>query len=80
MRLNHCAGSPLSSANTHWLDHAKESYSETEISETKSVLDVITVFIAYPVFWALYEQQVGKHETNDAKLDNRHQCNTMINN
>lgn len=72
MRLNHCTGIPLSSANTHWLDYAKGSYTETEISETKSALHVITVFMAYPVFWALYEQQVGKHKTKDVKLDNKY--------
>ncbi|XP_022182964.1 peptide transporter family 2-like isoform X1 [Myzus persicae] len=41
---------------THWLDNAKGKYTESEISDTKSVLKVICVFMAYPVFWSLYEQ------------------------
>lgn len=43
---------------THWLDNAKGKYTESEISDTRSVLDVICVFIAYPVFWSLYTQSV----------------------
>lgn len=44
---------------THWLENAKGVYTETEISDTRTALDVIGVFAAYPVFWSLYEQQVG---------------------
>lgn len=45
-------------SKSHWLDNAKGKYTESEISDTRSVLNVISVFIAYPVFWSLYEQPV----------------------
>lgn len=43
---------------SHWLDNAKGVYAETEISDTRKALNAIVSFTAYPVFWALYEQQV----------------------
>ena len=42
----------------HWLDNAKGQNTESEISDTRSVLDVICVFSAYPVFWSLSELMV----------------------
>ncbi|XP_025417485.1 peptide transporter family 1-like isoform X2 [Sipha flava] len=55
--------------HTHWLDHAKTAYTEDEISDTRAALNAITVFIGYPVFWALYEQQ-GSRWTLQAMLMN----------
>ncbi|XP_060842005.1 peptide transporter family 1-like isoform X2 [Rhopalosiphum padi] len=53
----------------HWLEYAKEKYTESEISDTKSILDVICVFTAYPVFWSLYELP-GSRWTLQATLMN----------
>lgn len=50
--------SDLSSRKPHWLDHANSKYTETEVSDTKTALNVIAVFTTYPVFWSLLEQQV----------------------
>lgn len=47
------------SDHTHWMDNARGAYSETEIIETKMALNAISVFVTFPVFWALYEQQVN---------------------
>eukprot|EP00102_Acyrthosiphon_pisum_P021995 XP_016659205.1 PREDICTED: solute carrier family 15 member 2 isoform X1 [Acyrthosiphon pisum] len=54
---------------THWLDNAKGKYTESEISDTRSVLSVICVFTAYPVFWSLFEQP-GSRWTLQALLMN----------
>eukprot|EP00102_Acyrthosiphon_pisum_P018742 XP_016655952.1 PREDICTED: peptide transporter family 2-like isoform X1 [Acyrthosiphon pisum] len=54
---------------SHWLENAKGVYTETEISDTRTALDVISVFVAYPVFWSLYEQQ-GSRWTLQAMLMN----------
>ncbi|CAH1716129.1 peptide transporter family 1-like [Aphis gossypii] len=53
----------------HWLENAKGVYTETEISDTKTALEVIRVFVAFPVFWSLYEQQ-GSRWTLQATLMN----------
>lgn len=47
------------SDGAHWIDHASHKYSKIEVSSTKAALEVLYIFIAYPVFWALYEQQVN---------------------
>lgn len=52
--------SPSSSKKAHWLDHSSDKYTEIEVSDTKAAMEVLYTYIAYPVFWALYEQQV-KH-------------------
>ncbi|XP_050436407.1 peptide transporter family 2-like [Adelges cooleyi] len=44
----------------HWLDCAHAKYTETEVSETKAVLGVTTALMAFPIFWALYEQQSSR--------------------
>jgi len=48
-----------SSNEAHWLDITDNKYSKTEVSDTKAALEVLYTYIAYPVFWALYEQQVS---------------------
>ncbi|XP_060839690.1 peptide transporter family 1-like isoform X2 [Rhopalosiphum padi] len=53
----------------HWLENAKGVYTETEIADTKTALEVISVFVAFPVFWSLYEQQ-GSRWTLQATLMN----------
>lgn len=50
-----------SSDTVHWLDLASSKYSKIQISDTKSALDVLYIYIFFPVFWALYEQQVRIH-------------------
>ncbi|XP_029345397.1 peptide transporter family 1 isoform X2 [Acyrthosiphon pisum] len=58
-----------SSNEAHWLDIAGNKYSKTEVSDTKAALEVLYTYIAYPVFWALYEQQ-GSRWTLQATLMN----------
>jgi solute carrier family 15 oligopeptide transporter 1 len=61
--------SSRSPRNNHWLDNAKDEYTETEISEMKTFLNVITVFTAYPMYWALYEQ-VSTQTSSKARRQN----------
>ncbi|XP_060881257.1 peptide transporter family 1-like isoform X2 [Metopolophium dirhodum] len=56
---------------THWLDNAKGKYTESEISDTRSVLDLLCVFTAFPVYWSLYTQS-GSTWTLQATLMNGH--------
>ncbi|XP_008190251.1 peptide transporter family 1 [Acyrthosiphon pisum] len=62
-----------SSNEAHWLDITGNKYSKTEVSDTKAALEVLYTFIAYPVFWALYEQQGSRWTLQatlmDGKLD-----------
>lgn len=49
------------SSNTkrsHWLNYADDKFSEKEISDIHSALDVMYLFTPFPFFWALFDQQV----------------------
>ncbi|XP_025198526.1 peptide transporter family 1 isoform X2 [Melanaphis sacchari] len=53
----------------HWLNYADDKFSEKEISDIRSALDVIYLFIPFPFFWALFDQQ-GSRWTLQATLMN----------
>ncbi|CAI6367551.1 unnamed protein product [Macrosiphum euphorbiae] len=61
------------SNEAHWLDIAGNKYSKTEVSDTKAAMEVLYTYIAYPVFWALYDQQGSRWTLQatlmDGKLD-----------
>jgi solute carrier family 15 oligopeptide transporter 1 len=41
----------------HWLDYSSDLYDQRTISDIKSVLKVLKLFIPLPIFWALFDQQ-----------------------
>jgi len=47
-----------STTKSHWLNYADDKFSEKEISDIRSALDVIYLFTPFPFFWALFDQQV----------------------
>lgn len=57
----------LTSNKDRSLDVTSNKYSKIEVSDTNSALEVLYIFIAYPVFWALFEQQ-GSRWTLQATL------------
>ena len=44
----------------HWLDHAKDDYSDSLVEDTKVLLQVLKIFLPIPVFWALFDQQSSR--------------------
>lgn len=43
----------------HWLDYAEERYGKVFVADVKAVLRVCVLFLLYPLFWALYDQQAS---------------------
>lgn len=43
----------------YWLEYADDRYNAQEISESRSALAVIYLFIPVPMFFALFDQQVS---------------------
>ncbi|XP_056636577.1 peptide transporter family 1-like isoform X3 [Diorhabda sublineata] len=41
----------------HWLDYAEEQYGKKLVSDIKSALHVMVLYLPLPIFWALYDQQ-----------------------
>uniref|UniRef100_A0A8C0LBZ1 Solute carrier family 15 member 1 n=1 Tax=Canis lupus dingo TaxID=286419 RepID=A0A8C0LBZ1_CANLU len=52
----------------HWLDWAKEKYDERLISQIKMVTKVMFLYIPLPMFWALFDQQVGLLEVQPDQM------------
>lgn len=48
-----------SSDNVRWLVRAGNKYFRTEVSDTEAAVEVLHTYIAYPLFCALFEQQVS---------------------
>ncbi|XP_027843456.2 peptide transporter family 1-like [Aphis gossypii] len=65
-RLSHVSSN---TKKVHWLNYADDKFSEKEISDIRSALDVIYLFIPFPFFWALFDQQ-GSRWTLQATLMN----------
>ena len=41
----------------HWMDYAVERFGKSFVEDIKAVLRVCVLFLTYPFFWALYDQQ-----------------------
>ena len=48
------------SAPAHWLDTATPRFGPEFVSDVKSVLSAAYLFLLYPPFWALFDQQSSK--------------------
>jgi hypothetical protein len=43
-----------------YLDYAKNAYGDAFVEDVKALQGVIYVFLPVPVFWSLFDQQVGR--------------------
>ena len=43
------------------LDYAEKKYGKTFIEDVKALKSVTYMFLPLPIFWALFDQQVGQH-------------------
>jgi solute carrier family 15 oligopeptide transporter 1 len=43
----------------HWLDAAKDKYDSGFVEDLKVLIRLLLLYITFPVFWALFEQQVN---------------------
>ena len=43
----------------HWMDYAEDRFGKRFVADIKAVLRISVLFCMYPVFWALYDQQVS---------------------
>lgn len=53
----------------HWLDHAKELYGPQLVKDTKTVLNILVIYIPLPLFWALHAQQASRWVFQAAKMN-----------
>ena len=43
----------------HWMDYAEDRFGKRFVADVKAVLRISALFCMYPVFYALYDQQVS---------------------
>ncbi|KAG8183173.1 hypothetical protein JTE90_013692 [Oedothorax gibbosus] len=53
----------------HWLDYADDKYDKTLITDIKTLLHVLTIFLPLPVFWALFDQTGSSWTLQATKMD-----------
>ncbi|KAI5710969.1 hypothetical protein M8J75_012936 [Diaphorina citri] len=55
----------------HWLDYAEDEYSPRLISDMKTVLAILFVFIPLPLFWSLFDQLGSSWTFQAARTDSQ---------
>ena len=54
---------------THWLDYGVEFYGQKLVNDTKTILNVLVIFIPLPLFWALHAQQASRWVFQATKMN-----------
>lgn len=57
------------SGKDHWLDFAEEKYGSQLVRDTKTVLNVLVIYIPLPIFWALHMQQASRWVFQATKMN-----------
>jgi len=55
--------------NQHWLDAASYKYDQDTINDFKPVYSVGKLFLLYPMYWALYDQQGSRWTIQAMRMD-----------
>ncbi|XP_058054155.1 peptide transporter family 1-like isoform X2 [Anopheles bellator] len=53
----------------HWLDYSEKRWGRQLVDETRILLNVLTLYIPLPVFWALFDQQGSRWTFQATRMD-----------
>jgi dipeptide/tripeptide permease len=53
----------------HWLDYAEDKHGAEIVAETKSIVNILVLYIPLPVFWAVSMQQESRWVFQAAKMN-----------
>ncbi|XP_023320404.1 peptide transporter family 2 isoform X2 [Eurytemora carolleeae] len=53
----------------HWLDVAAPEFGDTFVQDLKAVFRVSAIFLMYPMYWALYDQQGSRWTIQASKMN-----------
>jgi solute carrier family 15 (oligopeptide transporter), member 1 len=53
----------------HWLDYAEPKFGMKMVSDVKSVLKILLLFVPLPLFWALFDQQGSRWTFQATRMD-----------
>ncbi|KAM7348686.1 yin isoform 2-T2 [Cochliomyia hominivorax] len=57
------------SPRKHWLDYAEPKMGQKMVSDTKTLLKILVLFLPFPVFWALFDQQGSRWTFQATRMD-----------
>ncbi|KNC33988.1 Peptide transporter family 1 [Lucilia cuprina] len=57
------------SPRKHWLDYAEPKVGQKMVSDTKILLKILVLFLPFPVFWALFDQQGSRWTFQATRMD-----------
>lgn len=60
---------PKGTKKLHWLDYAEEKHGATLTADTKLVLNCFKIFLAFPIFNAMYAQHSSRFVFQAARMD-----------
>lgn len=53
----------------HWLDYAEPVVGRKMVEETKTLLKILVLFLPFPIFWALFDQQGSRWTFQATRMD-----------
>lgn len=53
----------------HWLDYAEPSCGQKMVADTKTLLKILVLYLPFPVFWALFDQQGSRWTFQATRMD-----------
>lgn len=53
----------------HWLDHAQEQYGSKIVRDTKTVVNILVLYIPLPIYWSVYMQQGSRWVFQAARMN-----------
>lgn len=53
----------------HWLDYAEPAVGRKLVEETKTLLKILVLFLPFPIFWALFDQQGSRWTFQATRMD-----------
>lgn len=57
------------SPRKHWLDYAEPKVGQKMVADTKILLKILVLFLPFPVFWALFDQQGSRWTFQATRMD-----------
>ena len=58
-----------STPKDHWLDYAEEEFGLKTVIDTKTVVNILILYIPLPIYWAVYVQQASRWVFQAARMD-----------
>jgi len=53
----------------HWLDYAEEKFGARVVNDTKTVVNILVLYLPFPIYWAVYTQQGSRWVFQAARMN-----------